>query len=243
MRGKYQEPLTLHRYLYCLNDPVNRYDLDGRLPCATGNLAGALFSYTIGMNLAVRQYIETGDIVWSMDMETGEIVLAKVTETFQREAPEIVTVTVAGEGVETTTEHPFWVDGKGWTAAKDLSQSDKVVSYSGELLEVENISIVAAPTPVYNFEVEGTHTYYVSGANVLVHNANCGRAGSKKSRDPWGDLHDKLSKKELRKFQKWFEQQKAKARYGKPGGKKRPLEDVYEAFEDWLAEGCPNVSK
>ena len=136
VRGKYQEPLTLHRYLYCLNDPVNRYDLDGRLPCATGNLAGALFSYTIGMNLAVRQYIETGDIVWSMDMETGEIVLAKVTETFQREAPEIVTVTVAGEGVETTTEHPFWVDGKGWTAAKDLSQSDKVVSYSGELLEV-----------------------------------------------------------------------------------------------------------
>ena len=64
-----------------------------------------------------------------------------------------MTVMVAGEGIETTTEHPFWVTGKGWTAAKDLSPDDKVISYCGELLEVENISIVTAPTPVYNFEV------------------------------------------------------------------------------------------
>ncbi len=123
------------------------------------------------------QYIEAGDIVWSMDMETGEIRPAKVTEAFHREASEIVTVTVAGEGIETTTEHPFWVADKGWIAAKDLSLDDKIVSYSGELLEVENISIVAAPTPVYNFEVEGTHTYYVSGANVLVHNMCARGAG------------------------------------------------------------------
>ena len=116
------------------------------------------------------QYIEAGDIVWSMDMETGEIRLAKVSRAFQCQAPEIVTVTVAGEGIETTTEHPFWVAGKGWTAAKDLRLCDEVITFSGELLDIENISIVAAPTPVYNFEVEGTHTYYVSGSQVLVHN-------------------------------------------------------------------------
>jgi RHS repeat-associated protein len=28
--GDYQEPLTLHQYLYCLNDPINMYDPDGR---------------------------------------------------------------------------------------------------------------------------------------------------------------------------------------------------------------------
>ena len=76
------------------------------------------------------------------------------------------------------------MDGKGWTAANDLCQSDKVVSYSGELLEVENISIVAGPTPVYNFEVEGTHTYYVSGANVLVHNMCAAEGGLKKIGTP-----------------------------------------------------------
>ncbi len=27
--GKYQEPLSLHKYLYCANEPVNRFDLNG----------------------------------------------------------------------------------------------------------------------------------------------------------------------------------------------------------------------
>ncbi len=117
------------------------------------------------------QYIQAGDLVWTMDMDSGEVKLGKVADTFVRQAPAIVTVTVAGEDIETTTEHPFWVVDKGWTAAKDLSLCDEVITFSGETLAVENISIVAAATPVYNFEVEGTHTYYVSGAQVLVHNA------------------------------------------------------------------------
>ena len=29
LRGVFEEPLTLHRYLYCLNDPVNHVDLTG----------------------------------------------------------------------------------------------------------------------------------------------------------------------------------------------------------------------
>lgn len=30
VRGSFQEPFTLHQYLYCLNDPVNRWDPDGK---------------------------------------------------------------------------------------------------------------------------------------------------------------------------------------------------------------------
>ena len=29
VKGKYREPLTLHKYLYCLNDPINLVDPDG----------------------------------------------------------------------------------------------------------------------------------------------------------------------------------------------------------------------
>jgi RHS repeat-associated protein len=29
VRGKFKEPLTLHRYLYCLNNPINRVDISG----------------------------------------------------------------------------------------------------------------------------------------------------------------------------------------------------------------------
>jgi len=29
VRGEQEEPLTLHKYLYCENDPINKIDLDG----------------------------------------------------------------------------------------------------------------------------------------------------------------------------------------------------------------------
>ena len=35
--GGYTEPLTLHQYLYCLNDPVNRVDLSGRFSLVEQN--------------------------------------------------------------------------------------------------------------------------------------------------------------------------------------------------------------
>ena len=35
----------------------------------------------------------------------------------------------------------------------------------------------AQPVKVYNFEVEDFHTYFVSEAEVLVHNASCGAGG------------------------------------------------------------------
>jgi len=31
VRGQYREPMTLHRYLYCLNDPINRMDPMGEM--------------------------------------------------------------------------------------------------------------------------------------------------------------------------------------------------------------------
>ncbi|GAH45372.1 unnamed protein product, partial [marine sediment metagenome] len=51
--GKFHKPLTLHRYLYCLNDPVNMVDPEGRFaynlvsPILTGS---ALYAH--GINLA-----------------------------------------------------------------------------------------------------------------------------------------------------------------------------------------------
>ncbi len=50
--GDYQEPLTLHQYLYCLNDPINNYDPDGRFTLA-GNVTTtaqvALMAASAGM--------------------------------------------------------------------------------------------------------------------------------------------------------------------------------------------------
>jgi RHS repeat-associated protein len=52
--GKFQEPLTLHAYLYCVNDPTNRIDPEGRLSALI--LADAILNggviYNQGINLA-----------------------------------------------------------------------------------------------------------------------------------------------------------------------------------------------
>jgi len=44
--GNYQEPMTLHAYLYCLNNPVNRTDPQGRFSFSIG---GFLSAVSIGL--------------------------------------------------------------------------------------------------------------------------------------------------------------------------------------------------
>ena len=116
--------------------------------------------------------IEIGDEVYACDVETGEIGLKKVKQTFVHDETEIVHVTIAGETIDTTAEHPFYVEGYGFKPAGELQSKDKVVLLDGTIAEVETIEVehLEEPIKVYNFEVEDWHTYYVSGIGVLVHN-------------------------------------------------------------------------
>ncbi len=58
VKGKFKEPLTLHKYLYCLNDPVNKVDPSGEFM----GLAGMLVSNAIVANLRKM------DTAFSMDL-------------------------------------------------------------------------------------------------------------------------------------------------------------------------------
>ena len=71
-----------------------------------------------------------------------------------------------------TLTHPFWVPEKGWTDAIPLCAGDRLQLLNGEYVIVEQVQheILEAPVTVYNFEVEGFHTYYVSNSAILVHN-------------------------------------------------------------------------
>lgn len=51
VRGGFKEPLTLHPYLYCINDPINNYDPDGRV-------------ITLAASLVIRAFI--GGLVGSI---------------------------------------------------------------------------------------------------------------------------------------------------------------------------------
>ena len=66
--GEFKEPMTLHPYLYCLNDPVNRTDPEGRssaLVLANPILTGAAL-YAHGLNLATYSVSSGNDKFWSL---------------------------------------------------------------------------------------------------------------------------------------------------------------------------------
>ena len=122
------------------------------------------------------EHIKAGDYVWSENPETHEKALKKVKKIFVREKDSIVRLSINGEAIRTTAEHPFYVEGQGFTEAKALNIGDKVRLKSGETAEVTGIEEehLKEPIKVYNFEVEDLHTYYVSEQQVLVHNT-CGK--------------------------------------------------------------------
>lgn len=116
--------------------------------------------------------IKAGDYVWSENPETKEKALKQVKKIFVREKDSIVRLAINGEVIETTSEHPFYVEGKGWRAAGELTVGTEVRledGSAGTVTAKEDIQL-EEPVTVYNFEVEDYHTYYVSEYKALVHN-------------------------------------------------------------------------
>ena len=123
--------------------------------------------------LVCIEEIEVGDEVWAYNSETGETELKEVLNVWIKETDEILHVSTAdGETIDTTTNHPFYVENKGWVAAGDLEVGDILVTADGDTVEVSDIAIekLAEPITVYNLEVSDFHTYFVGEFGVLVHN-------------------------------------------------------------------------
>lgn len=116
--------------------------------------------------------ISEGDLVYASDPETGESGYKRVVQTFVNETDELVHLQYDGTTVTTTPTHPFYQPQKGWIDAIDLRAGDILVKSNGEYVVVEAVEheLLEAPIIVYNFEVEGYHTYYVGDTSVLVHN-------------------------------------------------------------------------
>ena len=117
--------------------------------------------------------IETGDYVWSEDTETGETVLKQVTGVSVTMTDVLVRVTTEdGTTINTTENHPFYVERKGWCAAAELQPDDVCRTKDGQTEVIADVTIEQQekPVKVYNLTIEGLHTYYVSVDEVLVHN-------------------------------------------------------------------------
>ena len=127
--------------------------------------------------------IRCGDYVLAEDPETGELAYQEVVQTFVRDTDKTIHVKADGIEIETTSEHPFWVEGKGFVNANSLQQGDRLRLATGEKARIEDVweETKEEKVQVYNLEVEKFHTYFVSELGVLVHNT-CSWGGLKTTR-------------------------------------------------------------
>ncbi|WP_310602852.1 polymorphic toxin-type HINT domain-containing protein, partial [Anaerosporobacter sp.] len=136
--------------------------------------------------------VQAGDYVLTENPETGELTYKEVLQIFVRYKDKTIHVIVNGIEIETTSEHPFGVEGEGFAEAGSLRCGDILRLASGTDEKIENIweEVHDESIPVYNFEVVDFHTYFVSDLGGLVHNT-C-PSNNKASKNFWKS-YDKLS--------------------------------------------------
>ena len=187
--------------LTALNDKLHQSKLYNGFQEATGVIATftggasstmACFiagTYVLALDGFKRiEDIVAGDKIMAADPDTFEIAEKTVLETYVRQVDKLVHITINGEEIVTTDNHPFYVQGRGFINAGSLLVGDKLVSVNGEDLIVEDyyIKLTEEPVSVYNFQVEDFHTYFVGDCSVWVHNKNC------KPRSPKSDVVEKV---------------------------------------------------
>ncbi|MFO0942791.1 MAG: polymorphic toxin-type HINT domain-containing protein [Pirellulales bacterium] len=74
----------------------------------------------------------------------------------------------------TTGEHPFYVVGRGWVQAFELSRGDQLETEDGQTVEILSAEATGKLESVYNVRVAHDHTYFVGspawGFAIWVHN-------------------------------------------------------------------------
>jgi RHS repeat-associated protein len=131
---------------------------------------------------AISELVE-GELVLAYNEATGEIGAYPITDVISHLDPEIVLLTIDGQTLETTAEHPFYVveanewspylsAGK-WIDAGDLQVGDDVRQADGSTGEVRSVRVVAVAQPMYNLTVDTAHTFFVGHGQWLVHNVDC----------------------------------------------------------------------
>ena len=153
------------------------------------------------------EHIEVGTLVLSRCEKTGVIDYRPVTNTFYHRVSTLCALDfIFDDGcrstIDTTPEHPFWVQDIGWRPAGQLQSGDRLFIYND--FDKTNIretvfdrNWVAPPKDpngaslvtvlkstlektrshtgtegVYNFEVADFHTYFVDDCGLWVHDTN-----------------------------------------------------------------------
>jgi hypothetical protein len=118
---------------------------------------------TVGMRLLSRVEYNMEGVVESKEVE----------QVFVREGL-IWHLTVRGELIRSTAEHPFFVQGQGWTPLNQIKAGDQIWTEVSGWVSVEAVEQTGKWETVYNFRIEDYHTYFVGtlewGFSLWAHN-------------------------------------------------------------------------
>ncbi|MEO7718302.1 MAG: polymorphic toxin-type HINT domain-containing protein, partial [Capsulimonas sp.] len=134
-------------------------------------VAGTPVQMADGSTKAIEK-VKVGDLVISRDEKTGKTKAKRVTDTIVHEkVPTIALHFQNGETIVTTAPHPFYVKGKGFVNAGDLAVGNAIVTRAGPRVKIIGIEHLAE-AKVYNFTVDGYHTYFIGhkSGGYWVHN-------------------------------------------------------------------------
>lgn len=113
--------------------------------------------------------LQAGDLVLARSPDAAPVP-ARVLQVHGSATRAVVSLSIAGETIRTTREHPFWsVDQQAWRPALALEPGEVLLTRWGPLA-LEAVVVADDLQPTLNLEVEGLHTFLVGACGVLVHN-------------------------------------------------------------------------
>lgn len=114
--------------------------------------------------------LKEGDTVITKNVPAGKNILQRISAVTRRTTTKLVRLITQNDTIVTTPEHPFYVEQKGWTLAGKLSKGARIATLSGAMMALNMVQAFDSTATVYNFEVPGTHNYYVGKSGLLAHN-------------------------------------------------------------------------
>ncbi|QUY46218.1 putative Ig domain-containing protein [Acaryochloris marina] len=169
--------------------------------------------------------LEPGDWVLSWDDETDEVTERQVTEWYRREAPAIIDIFIGTEKISCTPEHPFWVPGKEWVLASQIKRGTVLQNRAGEAVVVDAVRRRHEITQVFNVEIDGLHTYFVSNLEILSHNMCQNRQPSPAV--PYDDYSPEAVSSRQKQAREYYGQlEEANNSPAGPSGRKKPIPKI-----------------
>ncbi len=126
--------------------------------------------------------IYAGDLVASTGAGAIDLEYHQVIESYTRQVEDYLRIDFADgnddviTSLNITSEHPVWIQTKGWVAAGDITEGDIAISIFGEEYQVASVQYEQSPKNVYNIAVDENANYFAGDIGLLVHNCQTGLA-------------------------------------------------------------------